>query len=100
MGYKYWGYVLVIGNVWTQRGDTAESVTEGINPALLPDWIKNKIAMLDLINERTELPCGSFKTVYPTSTAWIIYEDVSSTRESEARERSVDRKSTSLLRGT
>ena len=92
MGYKYWGYVQVIGNVWTQRGDTAESVTEEINPALLPDWIKNKIAMLDLINERTELPCGSFKTVYPTSTAWFIYEDVSSTRESEARERSVKRR--------
>ena len=92
MTTNYWGYVQVIGNVWTQRGDTAESVTEEINPALLPDWIKNKIAMLDLINERTELPCGSFKTVYPTSTAaWFIYKDVSSTREeSEARERSVN----------
>ena len=92
MGYKYWGYVQVIGNFWTQREDTAESVTEEINPALLPDWIKNKIAMLDLINERTELPCGSFKTVYQTSTAaWFIYKDVSSTREeSEARERSVN----------
>ena len=92
MGYKYWGYVQVIGNVWTQRGDTAESVTEEINPALLPDWIKVKMAMLDLMGEYEKLPCGSYKLVYSTSTAaWFIYKDVSSTREeSEARERNVN----------
>ena len=92
MTTNYWGYVQVIGNVWTQRGDTAKSVTEEINPALLPDWIKVKMAMLDLMGEYEKLPCGSVKTVYPTSTAaWFIYKDVSSTREeSEARERSVN----------
>ena len=90
MGYKYWGYVQVIGNFWVQKEYTANRLTEEIDPALLPDLIKNKIAMLDLINERTELPCGSFKTEYPTTTAWFIYEDVSSTRESEARERNVN----------
>jgi len=75
--------VQVIEGEWTQREDTAKSVTEEINPALLPDWIKVKMAMLDLMSEYEKLPCGSFKTVsvYSTPTAWFIYEDVSSTRE-------------------
>ena len=92
MNYKYWGFIQVTRGGWKQRENTAKSVTEEINPALLPDWIKVKMAMLDLMGEYEKLPCGSYKSVYSTSTAaWFIYKDVSSTREeSEARERSVN----------
>lgn len=82
MEYKYWGFIQVTRGGWMQRGNTAKSVTEEIDPALLPDWIKVKMAMLDLMSEYEKLPCGSYKLAYSTSAAWFIYtdKDVSSTR--------------------
>lgn len=82
MTTNYWGYVQVVPDGWMQRINATGRVVEEINPAFLPDWIKVKMAMLDLMSGKTALPCGSYKIVYSrSSAAWFIYEDVSSTRE-------------------
>lgn len=83
---NYWGYVQVVPDGWMQRINATGRVVEEIDPALLPNWIKTKMAMLDLMSGETALPCGSYKIVYSrSSAAWFIYadKDVSSTREEE-----------------
>ena len=57
---RYWGAVMVDKNGISVRKPLA-GFTEYVLTSNVPDWVKAKIAMLDLMGDNCELPCGSKK---------------------------------------
>jgi len=89
MEYKYWGCVEINTKIgYCNRWIGGRSYKTQISK--LPEWVKTKMAMLDLIEDATLLPCGSRKTAYDTEADYYLYKSietaVSSTRQSAARE--------------
>ena len=59
---RYWGAVMVDKNGINVR-KPLDGFTEYVLTSNVPDWVKAKIAMLDLMGGEGVLPCGSEKTM-------------------------------------
>ena len=59
---RYWGAVMVDKNGINVRKPLVD-FTEYDLTSNVPDWVKAKIAMLDLMGGEGVLPCGSEKTM-------------------------------------
>ena len=76
---RYWGAVMVDKNGISVRKPLA-GFTEYTLTSDVPDWVKVKIAMLDLMGGEGVLPCGSEKTMFPVMNPpqrYYIVEDES-----------------------
>ena len=58
----YWGAVMIDKNGINVR-KPLDGFTEYVLTSNVPDWVKAKIAMLDLMGGEGVLPCGSEKTM-------------------------------------
>ena len=58
----YWGAVMIDKNGINVR-KPLDGFTEYVLTSNVPDWVKVKIAMLDLMGGEGVLPCGSEKTM-------------------------------------
>lgn len=74
---RYWGTVMVDKNGISVREPLA-GLTEYTLTANAPDWVKAKIAMLDLMGGNCELSCRSEKITSPSldpPARYYIMED-------------------------
>jgi len=83
MEYEYWGYVERCNDGICAEKLLGNYRPSKIDPALLPDWIKTKIAMLDLMGDRVELPCESYKVIHEDATTYFLFTEASSAREED-----------------
>jgi len=74
MEYEYWGWVQRFGDgLWT--GTQYGLPAGGMAINTVPDWVKTKLAMLDLVGVNQELPCGSYRVGSEPLITYYLYSE-------------------------
>lgn len=70
---KFWSWVKVSsGEVRLGKFDNLVA-WEKIKPSDLPDWVKTKMAMLDLMEPLDKLPCASYRYLLANPNGGAVY---------------------------